>query len=555
MISWVLACGSPEATDPTDPTQPWHEPAPPLLADDDPDPARFAATITAAPARWELAPGVFVDGHAYNGVVPGPLVRVPVGTQVAITFANAAGWEDTIHWHGIEANNAADGTGVTQAHVHDGGSFLYEFVPPRPGLYWYHPHARAAQGVFNGLYAPLIVDDPDEQRLRDLGILPSEERVLVLSDVSVTASTPWSLEVDNAMTTMNGIEGNHLLVNGREDPTFDVPAGGAVRLRVVNSSATRFWRLSVPGRTLYRIGGQGGLLDRVVVEGGSITGKRLSLIDGTELGTTEVPTGFPKGEIVLAPAERADLVLTTEGDVGDVLKLRWEDVARGRHDHWMEGDTMVMGDAADDGTRPGDDVATFTLVKGPATPWTLTEGSDVLAAIGRSVGRVDVTGAVVREGTSAMVFSETMEMVQATDGQWVMTGELFLDGVTWRPDAHTGPDAPAAPTSFDVPLGSTLAWEIRNESDMSHPSHIHGFSYQVTRWRLEDEEAGEAVEWDAPYDEFVDTTLLPGNSSAFVAMPIVDPIGTGGALGRWMRHCHILQHGEAGMASEFRVVP
>src|SRR5262249_41883512 len=158
----------------------------------------------------------------------------------------------------------------TQDAVMPGDTFTYDFTVTRPGLFWYHPHVRGAQEVFEGLYAPLVVDDPDEQSLHDLGVLPDDERVLVLSDLSEFQGVPWSVEVDNAMEVMNGTEGEHLLVNGREDPVFELAAGEPVRLRIVNSSITRFWRVAVPGQTLYRIGGEGGLLDRVRVEGGTV---------------------------------------------------------------------------------------------------------------------------------------------------------------------------------------------------------------------------------------------------------------------------------------------
>jgi FtsP/CotA-like multicopper oxidase with cupredoxin domain len=38
-----------------------------------------------------------------------------------------------------------------------------------------------------------------------------------------------------------------------------------------------------------------------------------------------------------------------------------------------------------------------------------------------------------------------------------------------------------------------------------------------------------------------------------ILLPLLDPVGDGGALGRWMRHCHILQHAEGGMMSELVV--
>jgi FtsP/CotA-like multicopper oxidase with cupredoxin domain len=536
---------------------PWTNPQPVPLEDLDPDPMGFEAELTAAPAIWEYAPGAKVRGLAYNDLVPGPLIRVPSGARVRVHFQNdlPSGFDTTIHWHGIEGNNAADGTHVTQSGIMPGEGFEYHFVVTRPGLYWYHPHARGAQGVFEGLYAPLIVDDPDEASLIEQGILPSDERILVLSDLSEFEGKPISAEVDNPMEIMNGTEGKHLLVNGREDPVFEVPAGGAVRLRLVNTSITRFWRLAVPGHVLYRVGGEGGLLDTVRVEGGAVTGRAESLADGSDLGEVEVPLGYARGEILLAPAERADVVLVPQGASGDEIELRWEDYARGRHGMWMEGDEMVMGDLEDDGKRPGEPVATFRIMEGEGSGWTLSEGDPILGAVGREVGAVDTEEALDWTGESAMVLSERMDMWEDDAGIWQMSTELFVDGESWHPSHMTGAAQSEAPTAVRARLGDTLLWEARNESEMAHPLHIHGFSYQPVSFVRTDEEAGIRVRWELGYDEFEDTTLLPGETSVLLRMRLDDPVGNGGGAGRWMRHCHILQHGENGMMSELIVEP
>jgi FtsP/CotA-like multicopper oxidase with cupredoxin domain len=559
LIALVLvACGgSPRDSDRTEhhDVDPWLDPQPPLLEDENPDPSIFEATITAAATTWPMSPDLDVEGLAYNGTVPGPLIRVALGTEVIVHFDNdmPMGFDTAVHWHGIEGNNASDGTPVTQNAVMMGESFTYDFVVTRPGLFWYHPHVRGAQGVFDGLYGALVVEDPDEQALRDLVVLPEDERVLVLSDLSVFGGVPWSVEVDNPMEVMNGTEGEHLLVNGREDPVFEVRAGEPLRLRVVNTSITRFWRLSVPGTTLYRIGGEGGLLDRVRVEGGSIEARVTSLSDGSDLGTTQFDLGYPRGEIVLAPAERADLVLVPEGEPGEELELRWEDVARGRHGMWMEGDEMVMGDVEDDGTRPGETAATFRLVEGNGDGWPLDEGDPVLGAVGRSVGTVPSAGALDWSGDLAMTFDEQMDMWQDKAGTWQMSTQLRVDGAEWMEDMMGGPSQPEAPTAVHARVGDVIAWELRNESHMAHPLHIHGFSFQPISFAHRDDEAGTLTTWDVGYDEYEDTILLPGETSVFVRLPLADPVGGGAAAGRWMRHCHILQHGENGMMSELVV--
>ena len=61
--------------------------------------------------------------------------------------------------------------------------------------------------------------------------------------------------------------------------------------------------------------------------------------------------------------------------------------------------------------------------------------------------------------------------------------------------------------------------------------------------------------WDVGYDEFEDTVNLPGDTTVLLRVALADPAGNGGAAGRWMRHCHILQHGENGMMSELIVEP
>jgi FtsP/CotA-like multicopper oxidase with cupredoxin domain len=554
----VAACGAPPAgSGQAEPTDPWLDPAPPLLEDADPDPLVFDAELSAGPLTWDITPELAIEGLAYGAAVPGPLLRVPLGARVSVHFRNdlPAGFDTTIHWHGIEGNNAADGTPVTQSGILPGDGFDYDMVMTRPGLFWYHPHLRGAQGVFEGLYATLVVEDPDEAELVERGVLPADERILVLSDLTEQGGVPISVEIDNAVEIMNGTEGQHLLVNGREDPVFEVTAGGAVRLRVVNSSITRFWRLAVAGHELYRVGGEGGLLDSVRIEGGTVAGRVSSLADGTDLGEVEVPLGFDRGEIVLAPGERADVVLVPEGAVGDVLDLVWRDVARGRHGMWMEDGVMVMGDAEDDGRRAEEPVATFRLVAGDAIPWEHGEGDPVLASLGRSAETVELAGERDWTGSAAMVFSELMELWEDDDGIWRMATELYVDGISWHPDHLSGPDQAEAPTAVHAPLGATLLWEVRNDSPMAHPFHLHGFSYQPVSFARIDEDAGTVTTWDVGVMEMEDTTLIPGDSSLFVRVRLEDRVGDGGAIGRWMRHCHIQQHGENGMTSELIVDP
>jgi FtsP/CotA-like multicopper oxidase with cupredoxin domain len=530
------------------------EPRDDTFADTNPDPSVFEARLVAREREIDIGPER-VRLLTYADQLPGPEIRAKVGDRLIMHFENQLpeGYPTTIHWHGIEGANASDGTHTTQHPVRPGEAFTYDMRLPRPGLYWYQPHVRGAQGTHAGLYGALVVEDPDEPRLRDLGVLPQLEQTLVLSDLGTYRGGPISVEVDDDFVLMNGTEGAHLLVNGRVLPSYEVPAGEGIRLRTVNTSIARYWRLSVPGHELVRVGGQGGLLDRARIEGGTARGWS----EGAEV---DVDLGFSRGEVLLAPGERADLVLVPRGAPGDVVALRWEDYARGRHGMWLENGEMVMGDALDDGSRPGVDVARFVIVEG-AGSYAIGEGTPILEAVGRSTPAVpEKSDALVFTGPQATVLSETMDMLQDESGRWIHEAEFFIDGVSWsHPPEHGGPELPLAPSARTAKLGDTILWEVRNDTGMSHPFHLHGFSYQPLELvrHAEDHDGEQQVEVRVPFEhvEYVDTTNIPAHSSLSFRVPLHDPNGDGGALGRWMLHCHIVQHAEAGMMSELVVRP
>ena len=530
----------------------------------DPDPGVFEAVLTARQANIDID-GEVVSMLTYGGVLPGPEIRVTEGDRVVIHLQNelAQDYPTTIHWHGIEGTNAADGTPTTQKPVESGDSFTYDFRVPRAGIYWFHPHVRGAQATFSGLYAPLIVDDPDLDELVDAGVLPATLKTVVLSDVSSFRGEVLSVEGDDATDIMNGIEGEQLLVNGEVMPVIEAPAGEGIRLQLINTSITRFWRLSVPGHTLLKVGGQNGLLDHVVVEGGVISGEA-EHEDGT-VAAVDIDTGYARGEILLAPAERADVVLMLNGEVGTEVELRWEDWARGRHGMWMDGDEMIMADAEDDGTRPGVDVATFRVTAGGGTSYSLAEGDPVLAAVGRSVEVLSTDGVSVDfTGAARTELQELMEMDQDASGTWVMSSEFFIDDEAWTPSLD-GPTQSTAPTARHARIGDRLSWEVHNSTAMAHPFHLHGFSFQVTEMVRDEAEAHEEGEdtsegpmttrWQPAAPEWMDTVNIPPFTSAMLVVDVSDPNGDGGALGRWMAHCHIFQHAEEGMMTELIVDP
>jgi FtsP/CotA-like multicopper oxidase with cupredoxin domain len=252
-------------------------------------------TLTAAPARLALRPGVVSDVYAYNGQVPGPTLQLREGDRVVVHFRNALPEPSTIHWHGIHLPFTADGSPFHP--VPPGGTHDYVFTVPRgtAGTYWYHPHPDHTTGeqVARGLYGGIVVradDDPLPASLRERLLVLSDNRFLPdgAIDLPERHSPRWRMDVEN------GREGDVLFVSGAVRPTFDVRSGEVERWRVVNASAARIYRLALPGHRFLHVGSDGGLFERPV----------------------------ERDEIVLGVGERVELLVRATGAPGTKAVLQ-----------------------------------------------------------------------------------------------------------------------------------------------------------------------------------------------------------------------------------------
>ena len=57
-------------------------------------------SLTIKPCTIEISPGVNIKTIAYNGQVPGPLLRLRQGVPVTIDVTNATESAEIVHWHG-----------------------------------------------------------------------------------------------------------------------------------------------------------------------------------------------------------------------------------------------------------------------------------------------------------------------------------------------------------------------------------------------------------------------------------------------------------------------
>ncbi len=242
--------------------------------------------LTARPATVNLTG----DGHpdtaawAYNGTVPGPELRIRQGEPVRVVVANKLGQDTTVHWHGIRLANAMDGVpGLTQAPIHPGESFTYEFTPPDAGTFWYHPHADTLQQLGRGLAGALIVEEREPVAI-DRNLLWFIE--------------DWRLDQNGAIApgfgnrmeaAMSGRIGNTVTVNGGVPDQVSVKAGERMRLRIVNAALARIVALRFEEHQPVVVAFDGQPCDPHPLEG---------------------------GRLLLGPAMRADLIIDMSGQPG-----------------------------------------------------------------------------------------------------------------------------------------------------------------------------------------------------------------------------------------------
>jgi FtsP/CotA-like multicopper oxidase with cupredoxin domain len=182
---------------------------------------------------------------AFNGTVPGPVIRVRQGAEVRVRLVNRLDQPTSLHWHGVRIDNAMDGVaGLTQPPVPPGGVFDYRFVARDSGTFWYHPLARpaAAEQVARGLYGLLIVDEPEPPKVDgDLSLVIDEWRLDGdgrIADDFLSPVDPGRQDKPGSLVTLNS------------KPIPQVashPPGARLRLRIVNVANGRLMAVTVDG--------------------------------------------------------------------------------------------------------------------------------------------------------------------------------------------------------------------------------------------------------------------------------------------------------------------
>ncbi len=495
-----------------------------MIALDDGDTLALEATMV----RRSIAGRSFV-AYGFNGQWPGPLIRVDRAATVVVNFTNRIDLPTAVHWHGIRLDNRFDGVPhVTQDPVAPGGSFRYVVHFPDAGIYWYHPHHREDIQQDLGLYGNLLVRSSDPSFFAPA----HREEVLMLDDFLLAADgTPIPYGTEATSHALMGRFGNVMLVNGEPSYRLTVRRGEVVRFYLTNAANTRPFNLSIDGARLKLVAGDVGKVERE---------------EWVE-------------SVVLAPAERwvVDARFDRAGTATIVNRVQAIDHGRGLF--FPEVDTLGTVTVVNEPAEPdlgtsferlrtnAEVVAEIRKVLGPRErvegpavrgpgprtqdlgPWTSKELTLTLRTSKLPFGLVQV----LRLDTAyvnPVEWSGTMPMMDwlasGADVEWVLR------------DPTTGKENMAIDWTFK--RGDVVRLRLTNDRHtlhpMQHPMHIHGQRFLVL------------AQNGVPTQNLVwkDTFLLPVGWTADLLVEMSNP-------GRWMLHCHIAEHLEAGMHMVFTV--
>ena len=386
-------------------------------------------TLTGQTSYHEIFPGKSTRMLTYQTSVNGksyinPIIVLRNGDNFEVDFKNQLGEKSIIHWHGFRADWKADGH--PSYAVADGNTYNYPTIKiiDRSGTYFYHPHPHGRTGyqVYTGLAGMIIIEDTDEDNLRNaldlqLGVT---DIPLIIQDKTFDANGQLVYN-PRGMNGNMGFWGEQVLVNLTPNPYMDVERR-IYRFRLLNGSNARPYRLSLlrgsQRMKFWVIGVEGGLLS----------------------APQEVT------EVLIAPGERIDILVDFRGaNLGDVLRLY-----SGQHNLvGMQGGGMGMGRGMSSLINREFEVLEFRVVKDSTYDRQIPDGLS-------TINPINTTGA------KNLSLPLGMSM-----------GTFNIDGQTWNEND------PLADYGYNFNKGDIVKITFTNNTGMYHPMHLHGFQFQV----------------------------------------------------------------------------
>ena len=441
------------------------------------------------PSRmWTLGdgfPGATIETHSGHGLVVDWVNQLPAHHFLPIDYTIEGAGTDipevraVIHMHGGRTPPDSDGY---PEHWTVPGQTQTCFYPcnQSAALLFCHDHSMGINrlNIYAGMQAFFIVRDSREDSL-NLPAGPYEiplmfaDRILtqegqLFYPVSPNPQRPWVPEVF----------GNVILVNGKILPYHNVEPR-TYRLRLMNGSNGRFYRISLAGHPEFKV-------------------------IANDQGLLAAPVAAKR--VPLAPAERADILVDFAPMAGSTIRLISDSL-----------DLLEFRVAAKISGQPD----TRQLPDVQETSVDQPRESDAVR-------------------TRRLTLDERMDDVQRSMG-------MLLNNTPWM-----------APITEKPILNTTEIWELVNLTDDSHPIHLH-----LVRFRILDRRRIDTFEYQStgnfrffgppqppePCESgWKDTVRTDPGAVTRILVPFV------GYAGRYVWHCHILEHEDNEMMRPFEVL-
>jgi len=479
---------------------------------------------------------------AYNGQIPGPVLKAPKGANVTVNFTNNLDMETALHSHGLRGDWKMDGSApLSQEPIPVGESFVYELEFNDTGVFWYHPHVREDYQQDMGLYGNFIVTE--EGYWNEV----NQEAYLIVDDMLEDGE--YSREV--VTKTLMGRFGDRLLINDQEDFNLEVKQGEITRTFITNVANTRTFKLEFEGAEMKLVGGDTGRIETEEIIDHQIIGTSeryvIELYYDTPGEYPIVHRGETMGTVTVAPSDvnrQADFAVL-RSNAADYSEVRGDFNAllaqapdkNLRLDIEMKG---MMADMMADMDSEVDENGMVTLMGMEMDRAGAVEHCQMmpnmagcepfLADAEESMSGMDMEESDEPHGEDGIEWEDDMAMMNSMSTD--ETIEWFIE------DADTKDRNQDINWSFTQ--GDMVKVRIENDGDgmhpMQHPIHFHGQKFVVL---AVDGAANDNLQWK-------DSVLVPAGQTYDILVEMDN-------LGKWMAHCHIAEHLDAGMSFNFEV--
>ena len=470
-------------------------------------------TIPIEPAEVKILPGRKTKMWTYDGTFPGPTIRRPSGERTTVNFKHRlpkkAG-ELTVHLHGAHTRSKDDGQpgGLTDSQPR---SF---FCDISPGL----SERESGNDV-------LIKPGSEREYRYDFTEDGADERAAMHwyhdhrldrtgENVWRGLAGMWITEdaVDLALPLPRGDRDLPLMIADRDfdsqnqlkDP-FDhliPPHDGAQGKHVlVNGAVLPYHQVSAQRHRIRILNASNFRAYNLSFEGPSAP--PMAQI-ATESGL--MPEALPRDKILLGPGERAEVIVDFAAAQGENLVLRSGPREDGEN---------ALGSKPYNGAIMQFRVADETLVDETAEPQDL-------------------------DLPPLPAWTQTVNAGSPIDFDWNVSGGFA--GNPWRINGKT---FNPAKVETKPELGSVVVWRISNNTTVAHMMHPHH-----TDWYALERRNGSDPPVPPPPEEdcLKETFFLDPFESITIAGKVSD------YTGKFVMHCHMLDHEDHGLMSQFEVV-